>query len=49
MRGDAVGELVDDVGQLLLGEVDRAGVDVDHPEPGLDLDDLGHVEVGIGG
>ena len=30
--GDAVGELVDDVGELLLGQVDRPGVDVDDPE-----------------
>ena len=37
----AVGELVDDVGQLLLGEVGRAGLDVDDPEARLDLDDLG--------
>ena len=37
----AVGELVDDVGQLLLGEVSGSRLDVDDPEPGLDLDELG--------
>ena len=49
MGRDAVGELVDDVGQLLLGQVDGPGVDVDHPEPRLDLDDLGRVDVRSGG
>ena len=39
----AVGELVDDFGQLLLGQVGRTGVDVDDPEAGLDVDDVGQV------
>ena len=38
---DPVGERVDDIRQLLLGEVRRAGLDVDDPEAGLDLDHLG--------
>ena len=38
---DAVGEVVDDVRELLLGEVGGPGLDVDHPEPRLHLDDLG--------
>ena len=37
----AVGELVDDVEEVLLGEVGRAGVDVHDPQAGLDVDDLG--------
>ena len=41
MVADAVGELVDDVRELLLGQVGRTGLDVDHPEPRLHLDDLG--------
>ena len=49
MVAHAVGERVDDVGELLLGEVGRAGVDVDHPEPGLHLDDLGGVVVPAAG
>ena len=36
--GHALGELVDDVGQLLLGQVEGTGLDVDHPEAGLHLD-----------
>ena len=47
--GDPVGEGVDDVGELLLGQVDRPGVDVDDPEPRLDVDDVGRVEVGAAG
>ena len=40
---DAVGELVDDAGQLLLGQVGRAGVDVHDPEARLDRDLVGQV------
>ncbi len=44
-----VGERVDDVGQLLLGQVGGAGVDVDDPEPGLHLDHLGRLGVPAAG
>ena len=40
---DPVGELVHELGQPLLGHVVRTGVDVDDPEPGLDVDDVGQV------
>ena len=40
-----VGEGVDHLRELLLGEVGRTGLDVHHPEPGLDLDHLGRVGV----
>ena len=40
---DAPGELVDDLGEVLLREVGRAGVDVDDPEAGFDLDDVGQL------
>ena len=36
----AVGELVDDVEEVLLGEVGRPGGDVHDPQAGLDVDDL---------
>ena len=47
-----VGELVDDLGERLLGEVRRAGLDVHHPEAGLDLDHVGggrRPSAGVGG
>ena len=44
--GDAVGELVDDRRQVLLGQVDRAGRHVDDLETRLHVDPLGQV-VGV--
>ena len=38
---NGVGEHVDDVGQLLLGEVRGSRLDVDDPEPWLHLHELG--------
>ncbi len=34
-----------DLGQVLLGQIDGPGVDVDHPEAGLYVDHLGHLVV----
>ena len=41
----AVGELVDQLGERLLGDVGGAGGDVHDPEPGLDVDDVGQLVV----
>ncbi len=43
VAGHAVGELVDDLGELFLGQVGRTGLHVHDPEAGLDVDHLGEV------
>ena len=40
-RQHTVGELVDDLGEGLLGQVDGPRRNVHHPEPRLDVDDVG--------
>ena len=45
----AIGELVDDVGQRLLGQVMRPGLDEDDLVVGLDVDDRGEtLTIGAG-
>jgi hypothetical protein len=46
MPRHSVAELVEDRGEVLLGQVRRAGIDMHDPESGFDVDDLGEV---IGG
>ena len=41
--GDPVGELLDVVLEILLGQIGRAGRHVDHVEPGLDRHPLGEI------
>ena len=43
VAGHAVGELVDDLGQVFLGQLGWPGIDVHDPETGLDVDHLGQV------